>query len=107
MMKLLDIGLTRLAILPPTIITMMIFQMMKVLKFLQVMEDVEIGLLIPETLPLAIAEFIIVVAMLDIDIGLKRTATLPLAIAEFIILVMIVEVDLGLNSPATLPLTLL
>ena len=55
-MEVLDISLKRPAILPPTIITEMVFQMMKALKCLRVMKDVEIGCLRTDTLPITIAE---------------------------------------------------
>ena len=61
--KLYDISLVRPAILPPTIITTMKFLMTKVLRCFQVMEDVYIALLIPATIPIEIAEVIIVVMM--------------------------------------------
>ena len=92
----------RPAILPPTIVTKMVFLMMKVFKCLWVMEDVEIGLLRKSTLPLSIVEFIIVVTMVEVNIGLKRPDTIYLAILEFIILVLMLEVELGLKITATL-----
>ena len=75
-----------------------------------------IGLLRPETVPLAIVEFFIVVikvmTMKYLDICFKRPETLPLKIVKFIIVVikvvMVVEVDLGLNRPSNillLPIT--
>ena len=70
------------------------------------MEDVEIYLLRPATLPFAIAEFIIVVKMLEMYLGRKGPATIYLSIVEFIILVLVVEVELGLKIPATLPLAI-
>ena len=79
-MKVLDIGLKRPAILPPTSVTMMIFQTMKVLRCLRVTEDAYIGLFIPSNISLLIAEFIIVVMMLEVDLGINRPSTLPLSI---------------------------
>ena len=77
-MEVLDICLVRQAILPSTIVTAMVFQMMKVLKCVWVMSDVYIGLLRPATIHLTIDEFIIVVTMIEVDLGLKRPATLPI-----------------------------
>ena len=62
-MEVLDIGLERSDIFPPTIVTTMVFQMTKLLKFMQVMEHVGIGLLIPSTRTLEITESIIVVVI--------------------------------------------
>ena len=61
MTKVLDIGLVRPVIITPTIITTMIFHRMKLLKCMQVMEDLDIGILRSDTLPPEIEEFIIVV----------------------------------------------
>ena len=94
----------RPVIIPPNIVTTMTFLMIRVLKCLQVMEDVDKGLLIPVTLPLSIADSIIVVMMVEVDLGFKRPSTLPLAIVEFFISVFIVEVELGLKRPDTLPI---
>ena len=66
----------------------------------------DIGLLRPDTIPLTIAEFVIVVAMLEVDLGLKRPSTLPFAIMEFIILVTMIDMDLGFNRPTTIPLAI-
>ena len=93
----------RPAILPPTIITRMIFVIMKVLNYLQVTEDVGIGLLIRANLTLAITEFIIVVPMVEVDLGIKRQATLFITIVVFIILVLMVKVELGIKRPSTVP----
>ena len=60
-MEVLDIGIDRPAILPPTIVMMMEFLLNKFLKFLQGMEDVDLGLKRPAILPLEIVEFIVVV----------------------------------------------
>ena len=87
----------RPAILPPTIVTTTVSPMMKVLQCLRVMEDVDIGLLIPATIPLAVADFIILVTMVDVDLGLKRPATISLKNFEFIILVLMLEVELGIK----------
>ena len=103
-MEVLDICLVRQAILPSTILTAMVFQMMKVLKCIRVMSDVYIGLLRPATIHLTIEEFIIVVTMIEVDLGLKSPATLPISILEFIILVTMLEVDIGLKIPAILHL---
>ena len=89
-MEVLDIGLTIPAILPPTIVTTMVFQRMRVLKCLREMEYGDIVIVRPASYPLSILEFIIVVMMVEVDIGLKRLATFTLAIMEFIILVTMV-----------------
>ena len=85
-MEVLDIGLERPAILPPTIVTMMVFLMMKVLECLQVMEDMDIGLLRKATLPIATTDLIIVVikvvTMVEVDIGLNISAIITIAILE-------------------------
>ena len=60
-MEVLDIGLKRPAIINSTTLTTVVFMIMKVLECLRVTEDLDIGLLSPATLPLAIAEFIILV----------------------------------------------
>ena len=78
--------------------------MVKVLKYMRVMEDVAIGILRPVTLPIITSEFITVVNMVDADLGLKRPATIFIAIAELIILVLMVYVELGIKKPATLTL---
>ena len=80
----------------------MVFLMMKVLQCLRTMEDVDIFLLRPFTLPLEIKEFIIVVKMVVVDLSLKRPSTLSIAIVEFIILVLMVEVGLCLKRPDTI-----
>ena len=79
-MEVLDIGLVIPAIIPPTSVTMIVFQWMKFFECLMVMEDLDIGLLIPDTLPLATAEFLMLVMMLEMCLGLKRPTTLPVAI---------------------------
>ena len=68
----------------------MVFLMMKVLQCLRVMEGVYVGILRPATIPLAIAQFIIVVTMLVVYLGLKRPSTLSLDIFDFILLVFMV-----------------
>ena len=55
-----------------------------------------IGLLIPATLTLVIAEVV--------DIGFLRISTLPVINAGNIIVVMLVEVNLGHKIPFTIPL---
>ena len=50
-MEVLDIGLKIPAIIPPGTILMMVFLMNKVLKCMQVVEDVGIGLLRPSIIP--------------------------------------------------------
>ena len=52
----------------------------------------DIGLLIPATLPLVIVEVV--------NVGLLILATLPLVIAED----MLVDVDIGHKRPSTIPL---
>ena len=64
--------------------------MMKLLKCLRVMEDMDIFLLITATIPPAIVEFIIVVTIVEVDLGLKIPATLYLEIVWFIILMLMV-----------------
>ena len=90
-MEFLDIGLNRPAIIPPAIVMTMVYLIMKVLECLQVMEDLDIGLLITYTLPLESVEFIMVVIevviMEDMDIGLKRPATLPFTIVYTFLMV--------------------
>ena len=49
-MEVLDIGLVIPAIIIQTISTEMVFKRVKVLECLRLMEDVDIGLLIPEAL---------------------------------------------------------
>ena len=85
---------------------MMEFLTTKVLKYIRVTEDVDIGLLRTPTINLSILEFIIVVTMLEVYLGLNIISTLSLTITEFIILVLMVEVELGLNIPVTLPLAI-
>ena len=68
------------AILTNTILKMVVFIMMKVLKCLRVMEGLEIGLLRPCTLPIATMEFTILVTMVEVDLGLKRPSRTSLTI---------------------------
>ena len=68
----------------------------KFLKCLWVMKGVDIGLLIPSTLPQVIAEVVY--------IDLLRPATLPPIIVEDITVVMLVEVDICNKIPSTLPI---
>ena len=56
------------------------------------MEDVEIFLLRPATIPLAITYFIIVDMVLEVDLGIKIPASISLETVEFIILVLMLEV---------------
>ena len=79
---------------------------MEALKFLWVMEDLDICLLRPDTFPLGTIEFIIVVVMVEMDLGIKTTAIIPLSSVEFIILVTMVDLDIGLKRPVTLPLAI-
>ena len=58
-MEVLDIGLKRPAISPPTIKIPMLFMMIKVLECLLVMEDVDFSLKRPSTVTLTIMEFLI------------------------------------------------
>ena len=81
----------------------MLFLIMKVLKCLWVMEDVDIGLLGPATVYLVNAEFIIVVMMVEVYLRINRTATLSIELVEFIVLLLTIEVKLGLNRPANIP----
>ena len=103
-MKVLYIDIERPAILPPTIVKKMVFMMMKFLKCLRIMEDLDIDILIPTTLLLSIMEFITVVKMVEVHTCLKRLENIPLLIVEFIKVVIkvvtIIEVDLGLNIPS-------
>ena len=70
------------------------------------LEYVYIFISIPDTPPLEITEFIIVVMMVELDLGLKRLDTIPLEIMEFIILVKMLEVDPGLKISENLTLTI-
>ena len=110
-MEVLDIVLDRPYIIPPIVVTAMLFKIMKYLKCVQVLEYVDICILRPLTIPIAIADFIIVVTMLEVNIGLKRPATLPLSTLEFIIVgikvLTMVEMDIGLKIPATTPLVIM
>ena len=58
------------------------------------MEYNNIGLLIPSTLPLVIAEVFIVLIMVEVDLCHKITGTIFLAIVDFIIVVLMLEVEL-------------
>ena len=64
----------------------MLLRMMKVLDYLQVTEEVDIGLKIPYTIPLTILDFIIlvikVVTMVEVDIGFKRPSTITIEIVD-------------------------
>ena len=93
-------------ILPPTIIMTMVSVIMKVLKYLQVMEDVNIGILIPATIPIVKLEFITAMMMKEMDLGIKRPGTIVIAIWWFIFFLLMVELGLGLKRPATLPLSI-
>ena len=110
-MEVLDIHLERPTNFPPTIAMVMVFLMVKVLKYLRVMKDVDICLLRQEILLITFLEFIIVVMVVEVDIRLKRPATLPISIVEFIIVVIkvviMVDVEIGINIPYTLPLEIL
>ena len=88
-MEVLDIHLERPTNFPPTIAMVMVFLMVKVLKYLRVMKDVDICLLRQEILLITFLEFIIVVMVVEVDIRLKRPANLPISIVEFIIVVII------------------
>ena len=68
------------AIIPPTVVKTMKFMKKKVLKCIVVIKDAYIGQLIPYTLPLVIAEVIIVVMLVEVNIGHKRPDTLTLSI---------------------------
>ena len=83
-----------------------VFMMVKVLKYMRVMEDVAIGILRPVTIPIITSEFITVVTMVDVDVCLNIPATLSLVIVEFIILVFMVKVELGIKRPANFPLAI-
>ena len=50
-------------------------------------------------------EFIVFVLMVEVELGLNIPATLPLAVMQQE-LVLTVELELGLNIPATLPLSI-
>ena len=80
--EVLDIGLKRPAIRPPPILMTMVFIMMEVLEYMWVTEDLDLGFKGPSTIPIEIAEFIImvtkVVKMEEVDIGLKRPDTITL-----------------------------
>ena len=64
------------AILLPAVVTTMKLLVMKFLKCLLVMEYVDIGLLIPATLPISIAEVVIVVMLVEVDICHKIPDTI-------------------------------
>ena len=106
-MEVYGIGIVIPSILPPTIVTTLVFLTMKVLKCLWMIKYVDLGLLRPSTLPLEITDFIIVVTMVEVDLGLKILATLSLEIVEFITLVLMVEVELGLKRQATILLEIM
>ena len=74
-MEVLNIGIKIQEIIPPTIVTMIIFPTLQVLKCIWVMEDVDIGLVIPATLTISIMDFLV-----EVDICIKRTGTLHIAI---------------------------
>ena len=78
-MEVLDIGVVRPDILTPTILTVILFWRMKVLKCLHFMEDMDRGLLRPANIPLVIVDFITVVTILEADLGLNIPATITLA----------------------------
>ena len=85
-MEVLDIGIKRPVILPPTIIMIMVFMTMEVLDCILELYSPYLGLNISATLPLSIVEFIVkvieVATMKDIDFGLMRPTTIPLSIVE-------------------------
>ena len=88
-------------ILPPTGITKMEFLMMKVLKCLRVMEDMDMGFLRPSTIPLVIADILMVVMLVEVDICHKIPATLLLKNVEHEFMLK-VEVYIVLR-PSTIP----
>ena len=49
--EVMDVVIERPAILPPTIVMTMVSLIMKVLKFIRVIEDMDMGLLRPNTIP--------------------------------------------------------
>ena len=89
-MEVLDIGLNIIATPPNTSVPAMVFQMMKVLKYMWVMEDLDIGILRPSTRTLATTYFILLVTMVDLDIGLKIIAKFTIEIVVLIILMKMV-----------------
>ena len=92
----------RPAIIPPTFVTTIVKLLKnKVLKFLSLMKDMDIGLLMPATLYQVISEDTIVLMFSYMDIGHKRSAILPLKIVEQKFMLKR-EVDIGIR-PATLP----
>ena len=104
-MEFLDIGINIPSVIPLAIVMTMLFMMMKLLECLKLMEDVDIGLLRPSTLPIKIVEFIIVVIelvmMIEVGIFLNRPSTTHLSIVEKK-LMLTVYVDIGIR-PATIP----
>ena len=65
---------------------------MEVLDCLQVMEDVDLGLKRPSTIPLTIVDFIFMVikvaAMEEADIGINRLSTTPISSMKQVLMVM-------------------
>ena len=59
-----------------------LFMMMKLLEFLQMIQGVDTNIMIPDNIPLVIVEFIIVlikiVMMVDLDIGFNRPLNLTI-----------------------------
>ena len=103
-MGVFDIGIKRSAILPPIILMLIVVMILKFLNCMWVMEDVDIGLLRPSNLPLAILDCIILVTMEEVDIGLKRPSTIPISIVEQE-LMLTGEADIGLISATITTIT--
>ena len=74
----------RPSIIPPKVVTKkMKFLMRNILKCLWEIKDVDIGILKTFTLPLVIAEDIIVLMLKgEVDLGQKRKDTIPITIME-------------------------
>ena len=74
------------------------FTKKKVLEYLRVIKNVDIGILIPATLSQVI--------MNVLYIGILRPSTLPIVITKDVMVVMLVEVDICQKIPATLSLSI-
>ena len=76
-MEVLDIGLKRPYIFPPTILMNMLFMMVKVLECMKVVEDMDLSLKRSSNIFLTIVDFILlaikVVTMEEVYIGLNTS----------------------------------
>ena len=82
-MEVLDMDLKIPAIHPPTEIMTMVFLMVEVFECMRLMKEVNLGPKRPDTLPLTILEFIVMVIKVvvteEVNICIKRPATIPLS----------------------------